>query len=73
MGGLAIPKIPGVQVDLLKINSEAYSDPIQFNLELNEIMDKNIIKCLLVFITTGEYDEREEDFVVKMVDDTRNK
>lgn len=73
MGGLAIPKIPGVQVDLLKIDSEAYSDPIQFNLELNEIMDKNIIKCLLVFITTGEYDEREEDFVVKMVDDTRNK
>lgn len=73
MGGLAIPKIPGVQVNLLDITNEDCSDPSKFYHELNEIMDKNIIKCLLVFIKTGEDDEREEKFVVKMIERTQTK
>lgn len=72
MGGLVIPKIPGVQTDILNIVKDVYSDPNTFYSKLNDIMETNVIKCLLIFLTDKECVE-QENYVKKMVSDVRTK
>ena len=76
MGGLVIPKIPGVQVNLMNFTGEDYSELNKLYYEIHEILDKNIIKCLLVFIKTNNNAEDgalEVDYIAKMIDDARTK
>lgn len=71
MGGLMIPKIPGVQVDLLNIPRVTYSNLSKFYLELNEIMKTNVVKCLLIHMTLDAYNSQGDGLVSEIIKHTR--
>ncbi|XP_077289529.1 uncharacterized protein LOC143913542 [Arctopsyche grandis] len=66
--GLSIPKIPGVSVQTVNITKDEYKKDYEICSHIEKIMDKEIIKCLLIFSTNHRY-ELQEKYVEKMISD----